>query len=65
MNNLYILIENPPFAEFLSEENNSLLDFVKNIDTLCANKACRNYLEKAREIMKEDLQDMVEVCPQV
>lgn len=50
--------------EFLSEENCSLKDYVQNIEELCAGKACQKFLETAREIMKKDLQDMVEVGPQ-
>ncbi|KAE8741357.1 hypothetical protein FOCC_FOCC013124 [Frankliniella occidentalis] len=50
--------------EFLSEENHSLVDYVQNFDALCANKTCENYLKIARDIMKKDLQDMVEVGPQ-
>lgn len=50
--------------EFTPEENQGLMDYVQNFDTLCANRACENYLKNAREIMREDLQDMVDVGPQ-
>lgn len=50
--------------EFISEENHSLLDYVENFNALCTDKACENYLKTARDIMKDDLQDMVEVGPQ-
>ena len=53
------------FLGFFAEENSSLLDYVANFDALCANKACERYLQRARDIMKEDLQDMIEVGPQV
>ncbi|KAK3928671.1 Centromere/kinetochore protein zw10-like protein [Frankliniella fusca] len=51
--------------EFLPEENHSLVDYVQNFNALCANKTCENYLKLARDIMKKDLQDMVEVGPEI
>ncbi|XP_034246054.1 centromere/kinetochore protein zw10 homolog [Thrips palmi] len=49
---------------FLSENDSSIVEYAHNIYAVSVEKAFENYLKKAREIMKKDLQDMVEVGPQ-
>ncbi|GLV33144.1 Zeste-white 10 [Carabus blaptoides fortunei] len=46
---------------FLTEENQSILEYANNVDVLFANKTCQVYLEKATIILKKDLHDMLEV----
>lgn len=50
---------------FFTDTTNSILDYAKNVDVLFANKTCETYLAKAREIMKQDLHEMIEVGPWV
>ena len=40
---------------FLEEENNSLVSYVSDANTLFTNKRCQHVLAEARRIMKEDL----------
>ncbi|XP_069704525.1 centromere/kinetochore protein zw10 homolog [Periplaneta americana] len=48
---------------FLGSSNQSILEYARNVDVLFANKACQILLGQAREIMKKDLHDMMEVGP--
>ncbi|XP_047119995.1 centromere/kinetochore protein zw10 homolog isoform X1 [Schistocerca piceifrons] len=50
---------------FFKDTANSILNYAKNVDVLFANKTCETYLAKAREIMKQDLHEMIEVGPWV
>lgn len=48
-------------CKIFSDETDSVIKYVKNVDTLFLNKKCAEYEHRAREIMKKDLHDMVEI----
>lgn len=47
--------------KFISAENTGLLDYVNNVQVLFANKKCREILDKARDFMRSDLHNTVQV----
>jgi len=48
---------------FLATSDQSILEYARNVDILFANKTCQILLGRAREIMKKNLHDMMEVGP--
>jgi len=48
---------------FLATSDRSILEYARNVDILFANKTCQILLGRAREIMKKNLHDMMEVGP--
>jgi hypothetical protein len=48
---------------FLGSSDQSILEYARNVDILFANKTCQILLGRAREIMKKNLHDMMEVGP--
>jgi hypothetical protein len=48
---------------FLNINNQSILEYARNVNILFANKTCQLLLGRAREIMKKNLHDMMEVGP--
>jgi hypothetical protein len=48
---------------FLATSDQSVLEYARNVDILFANKTCQILLGRAREIMKKNLHDMMEVRP--
>ena len=48
---------------FLAASDQSILEYARNVDILFANKTCQILLGRAREIMKKNLHDMMEVGP--
>ncbi|PSN39911.1 hypothetical protein C0J52_07953 [Blattella germanica] len=50
---------------FLSNNNQSILEYARNVDVLFANKTCQILLGRARDIMKKDLHDTMTVDPVV
>jgi Centromere/kinetochore Zw10. len=48
---------------FLATSDQSILEYARNVDILFANKTCQILLGRAREIMKKDLHEMMEVGP--
>lgn len=48
-------------CRIFAEDTDSIINYVKNIDVLFINKKCEEYISQAREIMKRDLHDMVEI----
>ncbi|PNF35888.1 hypothetical protein B7P43_G08563 [Cryptotermes secundus] len=48
---------------FLGTSNQSILEYARNVDVMFANKICRKLLGRARDIMKKNLHDMMEVGP--
>ncbi|XP_030767334.1 centromere/kinetochore protein zw10 homolog [Sitophilus oryzae] len=48
-------------TKIFDKDTSSILEYASNIDVLFINKKCEEYLQKATEIMKKDLHDMVEV----
>lgn len=50
---------------FLGCSNQSILEYARNVNILFANKTCQLLLGRARDIMKKNLHDMMEVGPTV
>jgi hypothetical protein len=48
---------------FLASSDQSILEYARNVDILFANKTCQILLGNAREIMKKNLHEMMEVGP--
>ncbi|XP_021924811.1 centromere/kinetochore protein zw10 homolog isoform X4 [Zootermopsis nevadensis] len=48
---------------FISCSNQSILEYARNVNILFANKTCQLLLGRAREIMKKNLHDMMEIGP--
>jgi len=46
---------------FISEENGTLVEYVKNVDSLFANKRCVQLLDEARKLIKSDIHNIVQV----
>ncbi|XP_060535333.1 centromere/kinetochore protein zw10 homolog [Cylas formicarius] len=48
-------------AKIFNKDTLSILEYVKNVDVLFVNKKCQQYWETAKDIMKKDLHDVIEV----
>ncbi|KAG5892866.1 hypothetical protein JTB14_032590 [Gonioctena quinquepunctata] len=48
-------------CKMFAEDTTSIVDYTNNIDVLFINKMCQDHLITAREIMKKDMHDLVEV----
>lgn len=46
---------------FISEENRTIVDYVKNVDVLFANKRCVELLAEARKLIMSDIHNIVQV----
>jgi len=46
---------------FISEDDRALVDYVKNVDSLFANKRCVQLLDEARKLLVSDIHNTVEV----
>ncbi|KAL8583837.1 hypothetical protein ACOMHN_040306 [Nucella lapillus] len=46
-------------VDFIGRESRTLLDYVKNVNVLFANKKCQSILERARGLMTTDIHDTV------
>lgn len=49
----------------MGSNNQSVLEYARNVDIMFANKTCRILLGRARDIMKKNLHDTMEVGPVV
>ena len=49
------------FIGFIKPSNDSLVEYVKNVDNLFVAKTCQAYLLSARRIFDKNLHDMVQV----
>ncbi|XP_065210036.1 centromere/kinetochore protein zw10 homolog [Planococcus citri] len=50
---------------FIKSSNNSIVEYVKNVDNLFVAKTCQDYLLAARKILDKNLHDMVHVTTNV
>lgn len=48
-------------CNFLDKDCVAILEYIGDMDSLCMNKMCEKYKEKATIILKKDLHDMIEV----
>lgn len=58
-----LLIQTFLHLGFLGTSNQSVLEYARNVDVMFASKICRILLGRARDIMKKNLHDMMEVGP--
>jgi len=47
---------------FISEDERTMVDYVKNVDVLFANKRCVELLDEARRLIMSDIHNIVQVA---
>lgn len=48
-------------SNFIKSDDNKMFEYVSNVDNHFIIKKCKNYMKKAHELMKQDLDNIVEV----
>jgi len=46
---------------FISADDTTIVDYVRNVDVLFANKRCVELLDQARQLIKSDIHNIVQV----